>query len=115
MRKGGVGIFLWRLLCAFLATAVIVLFWQNKGLINLLILVLAILINLKSTKTEIIYYVIVAVLATIVESVAMSSGAWVYAQQDILNFPIWLPLYWGMGGIVMKDIYLILRGNTSRS
>jgi uncharacterized membrane protein len=109
MRKGGVGIFLWRLLCAFLATAVIVLFWQNKGLINILILALAILSNLKSTKIEVFYYIIVAVLATIVESVAMSSGAWTYAQQDILNFPIWLPLYWGMGGMVMKDIFILMK------
>ena len=101
--------FLWRLTCSLVASVLIAMFWQNTVLITTLLIVLAILINLKSNRLDIIFYVVVAVVATIVESVAMGTGAWTYTQQHILNFPIWLPLYWGMGGVVMKDLYLVMK------
>lgn len=102
-------LFLWRLICALTASLLISLYWENVFLITILLIIMAILINIKSEKIDIIFYILVAVFATIVESVAMMTGAWVYTQQHILNFPIWLPLYWGMGGIVMKDLYLVMK------
>ena len=102
-------IFLWRLTCSLLASVLIAFYWKNTVLITILLLALALLINLKSKKLDIIFYITVAVFATIVESVAMGTGAWTYTQQHILNFPIWLPLYWGMGGVVMKDLYLVMK------
>jgi len=102
-------LFLWRLACSLVASILIATFWQNTVLITILLLILAILINLKSNRLDIIFYIVVAVFATIVESVAMGTGAWTYTQQHVLNFPIWLPLYWGMGGVVMKDLYLVMK------
>lgn len=99
-------LFLWRLSCSLVASILIAMFWQNTVLITILLLALAVLINLKSNRLDIIFYVVVA---TIVESVAMGTGAWAYTQQHILNFPIWLPLYWGMGGVIMKDLYLVMK------
>ena len=101
--------FLWRLTCTLVASVLIAMSWQNTVLITVLLFVLAVLINLKSNKLDIIFYVVVAVFATIVESVAMGTGEWTYTQQHILNFPIWLPLYWGMGGVVMKDLYSVMK------
>ena len=63
----------------------------------------------KIIKAEIILFIVVALFGTLLESFAMSSGAWSYTDQQILNFPIWLPLYWGMGGVVMKDTYQIIQ------
>lgn len=99
---------LWRLFCLLVATGVIVLFWRETTLIFSLLLILAFLINLKSTKQDIIFYIVVAILATILESITISTGAWTYADPHIFNFPLWLPLYWGMGGLVMKDLYSVL-------
>ena len=99
---------IWRFVCVLLASATIALFWQNTLLISILLTLLSILINLKSSKIEVAFYFIVAILATIVESITISTGAWIYTDQHILNFPIWLPLYWGMWGVVMKDVYLII-------
>lgn len=99
---------IYRYCILLIATASIVFFWENTILITFLLLALAILINIKSSKREILFYVLVSVLATLVESTSIMTGAWVYSHQHILNFPIWLPLYWGMGGIAMKDTYLIL-------
>lgn len=102
-------LFLWRLVCSLVASVLIAIFWENTVLITVLLLVIAIFINLNSSKTDIVFYVVVAIFATIVESVAMGTGAWTYTQQHILNFPIWLPLYWGMGGVIMKDLYIVMK------
>lgn len=102
-------IFLWRLACSLIASLLIAMFWENAVLTTAILFVIAILINLNSNKTDIIFYIVVAIFATIVESVAMGTGAWTYTQQHILNFPIWLPLYWGMGGVVMKDLYIVMK------
>lgn len=114
MKRGKIYIYIWRLFCVLLASATIALFWKDTLLVSILLLILAFFINFKSSKIEIFFYLIVAVLATIVESITISTGAWIYTNQHILNFPIWLPLYWGMGGVIMKDVYLILMEKTQR-
>lgn len=106
-------LYIFRILLVLFSTFSIYLFWENTILISLILTVFAILINYKAQKFEVLYFVIVAILATIVESIAMSSGAWTYENQNILNFPIWLPLYWGMGGVALKDIYQVFK-NQSR-
>lgn len=103
-------IYLWRLLCVILSTLSITFFWENAILTSVLLLVFAILINIGSSKFEIISYIVVAVLATLLEALASFTGAWTYAYNNILTFPVWLPLYWGIGGIVMKDIYYVIKG-----
>lgn len=66
------------------------------------------LINLKSKTHEILFFVLISILATVVESFTVSSGAWIYSHQHIINFPIWLPLYWGMGGIAIKNTHILV-------
>ena len=102
-------IYLWQYLCVILSSLSIFLFWQNTILISLILIVFSILINLKSKSHEIIFFIVISILATIIESFTISSGAWKYSNQHILNFSIWLPMYWGMGGIAMKNTYLIIK------
>lgn len=102
-------IYIWRYLCVLLSSLAIFLFWENTPLTTLILILFAILINVKAKIYDVIYFVVISILATIVESLTNSSGAWVYSNQNIMNFPCWLPLYWGMGGIVTKDTYLILK------
>lgn len=64
---------------------------------------------IKTTKADILFFVIIGLSATFVESLTISSGAWIYSTQHTSIVPIWIPLYWGIGGTVMKDIYLFLR------
>jgi|GEM_PF-4363238 len=99
---------LWRLCCIVLATLLIRIFWQNSALTFWLLLGLVGLMNLRAEKSELSFFLIVAIIATLLESLAMSTGAWSYSHTQILNFPIWLPLYWGMGGVVMKDTFLAI-------
>jgi hypothetical protein len=102
-------IYIWRYLCVLLSSLVIFLFWKNTLLTSLILILFAILINIKAKIYDVTYFVVISIFATIVESLTNSSGAWVYSNQNILNFPYWLPLYWGMGGVVTKDTYLILK------
>jgi len=70
---------------------------------------LAIILNLNATKAEVLLFFSVALLGSVLEAFSMLTGAWAYAHQHILNIPIWLPLYWGIGGILIKDTYLTLK------
>lgn len=101
--------YLWRYLCLALASISIFLFWQNTSLTLILMVIFSVLVNVGAKTHEIVYFVAVSILASIVESITISSGAWIYTTQNILNLPIWIPLYWGIGGVAMKDIYLILK------
>jgi hypothetical protein len=109
MKKQNNYIFIYRLICVVLATLSITFFWSNTLLVSILLILFTFLINIFSSKTEIISYIVVAILATLLEGLANSTGAWQYTTPHILNFPIWLPLYWGMGGLVMKDLYYVIQ------
>ncbi len=102
-------IYIYRYSILLLATLSIIFTWENTVFITSLLVLLAVLINVKSTMKEKVFYVVVSILATLVESSSIATGAWVYSHQQVLNFPIWLPIYWGMGGIAMKDTYLIIQ------
>ncbi len=97
-----------RLICLLTTTGAIVMFWKDTVIVTALSILSAVVANYASTKKDIFVFFSVAFLATVLESVAMSSGAWVYQHKQVLNFPIWLPLYWGIGGLVMRDVYLLI-------
>jgi hypothetical protein len=106
MRKDGKKL-VWRMLVLGIASISIVYFWTEFYLITGLLIILSILVNIFSTKLEILFFIVVAVLATLIESLTVSTGAWVYSEIHLLNFPIWLPLYWGIGGVIIKDVYIL--------
>lgn len=108
MKLYGTTFHIFRLICLLLTTGVIVVFWRDTVLVTALSILFAVLANYASTKKDIIVFFTVATLATILESIAMSSGAWVYEHKHVFNFPIWLPLYWGIGGLVIQDVYRLI-------
>lgn len=98
-------LFLSLLICA-ITIILISLFWRKN---LLLIFILLILFFIKHyflpIKKEIIIYIIFGLIGAFGESLIMFSGAWVYTQIHILNFPLWLPFVWGMAGITGVSIY----------
>lgn len=115
MKNSEISLYLWRGFCLMFATGTIIFFWKNTALTLILLAVLSGLINLKAKKPEIVYFIIVSILATGLEALAISSGAWIYSSHQLFSFPVWLPLYWGMGGIVMKDLFSIIKVVTQKS
>ena len=83
--------------------------WKNTLIISAILLLISILILFKSSKKDLIFFVIIAISAALVESLTILTGAWTYSTQNLFIIPIWLPLYWGIGAIVIKDMYLIFK------
>ena len=92
-----------------LAMLTIIFFWKQTITISILLVILSMCMLVKTTKIDILFFVIIGMSATIIESLTISSGAWVYSTQHISAVPIWIPLYWGIGGTLMKDIYLFMK------
>lgn len=108
MKQHAITSLLIKLICLFSTTAVIVVFWKNTTLVTGLSILFAVMANFVSARKDILVFGTVAFLATALESIAMSSGAWEYQHKHLFNFPIWLPLYWGIGGLVLLDVYRIV-------
>jgi len=87
----------------------IILFWKNTILTTIILLIIVICMFIYNSKKDKIYFILVAIAATIVESITIMTNAWIYSTQNIINVPLWIPLYWGLGAIIMKDIYLIIK------
>jgi hypothetical protein len=91
------------------AMLTIVFFWKNTALTSILLVIISIVLLIKASKIDRLFFAIISISATVIESLTISSGAWIYSTQHIFIVPLWIPLYWGIGGTVMKDIYLFLK------
>jgi hypothetical protein len=98
----------WDFIFLGFATTSIVLFWKNTVLISIILAIIALARLIQADKMDRIFFAVIGIGASIVESVAIMSGAWMYSTRQILNMPSWIILYWGIGGIAINDVYLLL-------
>jgi len=91
------------------AMLTIIFFWKNTLLTTVFLVILSIALLIKTSKTDILFFAIISISATFIETITISSGAWIYSTQHLFIVPLWIPLYWGIGGTVMKDIYFVLK------
>lgn len=84
------------------------LLWQRPLLLTVIYgLISAALLRRWRSYSEILYFVLPAVLGPLGEFVAISFGAWEYSL-PLFNIPIWLPLAWGLSGLCLKKIADVL-------
>jgi len=96
-------------LIILLLTVITVIFlWTNIILTTFIILGLVIIMFIYNSKKDKIYFIAMAISGAIVESIMISTGAWVYSTQNLVNIPYWIPFCWGIGAIIMKDAYLVI-------
>jgi hypothetical protein len=90
----------------FLITVfIIALTWKNNILTLVLLLVLwAIPIFFWPKKGDLAYFLIAAILASIAEIIAIKFGALQYSNSDFLGIPIWLPVAWGCGAVLLNRL-----------
>lgn len=82
------------------------LLWKLPLFLIIVLILLALLKHkLSLIKKELILYILSGIIATITESLIMSSGAWFYQSPQIVNFPIWLPFLWGLAGTTGITLY----------
>jgi uncharacterized membrane protein YoaT (DUF817 family) len=55
------------------------------------------------TNRDISIFLVAFILGSIAESVAVYFGAWEYSKPSYL-IPLWLPLVWGIAGLLIKKI-----------
>ncbi len=87
------------------------LFWQNSVLLFIIYLVLTLgLIYFHKDKTEFIIFFYGIVIGGLVEIVGTQvSGYQSFTKSDFFGIPVWLPVAWGYGFVVMKRIGFILK------
>lgn len=92
-------------------------FWQQTPLLSLILLVLVFLKHkIFPAKRESLFFALVGVLGSTGEMLGISGGAWSYAKPQLLNIPLWLPLLWGLAGMVGITFYegLTTKSNPTR-
>ena len=55
------------------------------------------------TRADLAVYLVAALLGTLADLLAVSRGAWAYGMVEKL-VPFWLPLMWGIAGLLIKRI-----------
>ena len=97
------------LLSLMVGCITIIIFWQYTTLISIILLIISVSTFFYNSKSDIIYFIIVAISATIIEAITISTGAWIYSVRNVVNVPIWIPLYWGLGALTMNNIHLLIK------
>ncbi|MBI2131026.1 DUF2878 family protein [Candidatus Woesearchaeota archaeon] len=88
-----------------LGIASISLFYENNLLLTLL-LALMFFAGMKfwHKKQDFFYFISGAVIGPIAEVICIYFGVWQYVNPSFLGIPVWLPLIWGLGTILIKRI-----------
>jgi len=94
--------------------ALISLLYKNALLLTaILFLCWLIVLKFWHTKRDFYSFIIGAILGTCAEIIAVYSGAWRYTNPTVLNVPLWLPLAWGIGSMIIRRISETIIGQKS--
>ena len=90
-----------------LASLFLLLLWKNSILLSILLILLAYLKHkLFPIKKELFWFLIIAIGGAVVEIILVNIGqAWNYATQHFFGIPIWMPLFWGVLGTTIVEVY----------
>ncbi len=78
-------------------------FWRNNLLtFALLLLVWLTAIRFWHSKKDVIFFAAAAILGSLAEIICIWFGAWLYANPNMINIPVWLPLAWGCAGVLIR-------------
>jgi len=81
-------------------------FWKKTVFLFALLVIISFLKHrVIPIKRESDIFVISGLIGSLGESFIITGGAWSYANYQLLNFPIWLPLLWGIAGITGISMY----------
>lgn len=88
------------------AIIAISVFWKSSLFLSPILVVLFIIKHkVLPIKKEIVWFVISGIIGSLGESLMMLTGPWSYSYTDVINFPAWLPLLWGLAGCVGVSLY----------
>lgn len=76
--------------------------WTDNTILTALLLIISVSV-LAFRRRYLSSYLLAALIGTTTETVAIFSGAWSYSNPTFI-IPIWLPMAWGIAGLIFKDI-----------
>jgi hypothetical protein len=81
---------------------VTLLFWRTELIAALLlILIAAWILWRRPRRSSFAVYGIAVVFGPLTEMLAISQGAWTYADPHLGSIPLWLPFLWGNAGLFL--------------
>ncbi len=95
-------------LSILLAAIVCIIFlWRQAILLSLLLIALTLVKHrLFPIKKELLWYIGLTCGGAIVEILMVNIGrAWRYVTPQVLNIPLWMPLFWGLVGTTSIVLY----------
>jgi hypothetical protein len=98
-------------ICIYLACVALASFVWHKPAVLLfsLLIVTAIALYRWHSKTDVAFYLVALAFGTAADFVAVRFGAWGYSNWNLV--PIWLPLLWGIAGLLLNKIVEALTGS----
>ncbi len=85
--------------------------WSSPGLLTACCAVLAVGMLVRwHSRSDVLFFLVAAVMGPLGESVAVSFGAWQYAL-PWAGIPLWLPLGWGIAVLYLKKTNEVLLGH----
>lgn len=86
------------------SVAAVGLLWQRPGILFLTCIgITGITLIRWHTRADLAVYLVAALLGTLADLLAVSRGAWAYGTAE-KSVPSWLPLVWGIAGLLIKRI-----------
>ena len=86
------------------SVATVSLLWARPGILFLACFAITGIMLIRwHTRTDLAVYLVVALLGTLADLLAVSRGAWAYGTAE-KSVPSWLPLLWGIVGLLIKRI-----------
>lgn len=97
----------------FVAVLAVCKLWQQVCPLSLILLVLVLLKHkVFPAKRELLFFTLTGLLGSTGEVIGISGGAWSYTKPQLFNIPLWLPLLWGLAGMVGVTFYEGLTTNS---
>jgi hypothetical protein len=93
------------LVTVFLSSFICIILWREQLLLTILYSALILIDFWKvGNKSDIIVFLVAGLAGPSAEAVAILSGAWAYTNPNLLLFPSWLPIAWGIWGVFIKRV-----------
>ncbi len=97
---------IYTLIMAVLSLLAVCLLWPYNWMLFLVLMVLAVvMLWLEKQKKEVKLFVFCGLTGAVAEIIAIVAGAWTYANADLYNIPVWLPVLWGIAAVYMSRAY----------
>ena len=84
-------------------------FFKEIILVILFIIIILIAFKIKYQKKEVVVFLLGLIAMTMIELIFISTGIETFAHNKLFGIPLWLPLIWGYGFVVIKRIIQLIK------